>query len=83
MIMKSSLVLGALTLSLALSGVALAADMPASAPPPPDADPLAAIFNPIGTAVGLVVNGVIVTPITTITTAISSPPPAPPVVARY
>ena len=83
--MKPNFLLGAFALSLALPGVALAADMPARAPPPPPppVDPLAAIITPIGTTVGAVINGVIITPLTGITTAILPSAPPAPVVARY
>ena len=82
--MKTSVVLGAFALSLTVS-TAMAADMPASAPPPPApvavvADPIA----PIGAVVTTVVDGVIVAPLTAIGTIFAPPPPPPaPVVARY
>ena len=79
--MKTSVVLGAIALSLTVSN-AMAADLPVGAPPPAPVAVVADPFAPIATVVTTVVDGVIVTPLTAITT-IFQPAPPPPVVARY
>ncbi|WP_158809152.1 hypothetical protein [Beijerinckia sp. L45] len=85
--MKSTLVLGALALSVTLSGVAFAADMPAAAPPPALApvtvvDPITGALTTILTPVGQVIDGVVVQPITAVGNAILPPPPPPPPVVE-
>lgn len=81
--MKSRFVLGAVALSLTVS-TAMAADLPASAPPPATVAVVADPFTPIATGITTVVDGVIVTPITAIATIFQpAPPPPAPVVARY
>ena len=76
--MKSIFVLGAITLSMTLSGVALAADAPAPAAPPPAVavDPLTGILTPIGDGLNIVVQPLIVAPLNAVTPIIA--PPAPP-----
>lgn len=80
--MKSIFGLGALALAMTLSGAAFAADMPASAPPPPLApvtvvDPITGVLTTILTPVGQVIDGVVVQPITAVGNAILPPPPPP------
>ena len=78
--MKSIVVLGAVAIAMTLSGVARAADAPvAAAPPPPMADPIAAILTPIGDGLNVIVQPVLITPIDAVTTVIAPPAPPPPV----
>ena len=82
--MKSILVPGAIALSLTLSGVAFAADVPAAAPPPvvvvdPVTEILTTILTPVGNAANVVVQPVIVAPVNAVTAVlVPAPPPAAP-----